>query len=151
MYPKITQINNFNQNQRGSALVIAVFIIVIMSLLGNALVRMMSSSAETVAYEVLGIRAYQAAQAGLQRKLADVFPLKSAVGVSAVGVCTAPNPPVPYDFSAIQGLENCKATSVGCTGSVILNVTYYTITSVGQCEIAGVLTSRKIEVRAKTL
>jgi MSHA biogenesis protein MshP len=144
MYPKIIQINN--QHQRGSALVIAVFIIVIMSLLGNALVRMMSSSAETVAYEVLGIRAYQAAQAGLQRKLAEVFPLDPDDSV-----CTAPNPPVPYDFSAIQGLENCKATSVGCTDSVILNVTYYTITSVGQCEIAGVLTSRKIEVRAKTL
>jgi MSHA biogenesis protein MshP len=151
MYPKVIHTNNLNYNQRGSALVVAVFIIVIMTLLGTALVRMMGSSAETVAYEVLGIRAYQAAQAGLQRKLTDVFPLETAAGVPAVGVCTAPEPPVPYDFSAIQGLENCKATSVGCTGSVILGVTYYTIISVGQCEIAGVLTSRTIEVRASSL
>jgi MSHA biogenesis protein MshP len=143
MSPKIIQMTNFNKHQRGSALVVAVFIIVIMSLLGNALVRMMSSSAETVAYEVLGIRAYQAAQAGLQRKLAELFPL-----APKVGVC---NGPERYDFSTVQGLENCEAISVGCTDSVILGVTYYVITGIGQCDIAGVLTSREIEIRAKTL
>jgi MSHA biogenesis protein MshP len=146
MYRKEIQTNNLNNYQRGSALIVAVFIIVIMTLLGTALVRMMSSSAETVAYEVLGARAYQAAQAGLQRKLAEVFPL-----APAVGICNAPDPPVPYDFSAIRGLENCRATNVGCTDSEILGVTYYIITSRGQCDIAGILTSREIEVRASSL
>ncbi|NQY87091.1 MAG: pilus assembly PilX N-terminal domain-containing protein [Colwellia sp.] len=143
MYPKVMPTNGVNQYQQGSALIIAVFIIVIMTLLGTALVRMISSSAETVVYEVLGIRAYQAAQSGLQRKLVEVFPLEPANGD-----CKAP---VLYDFSAIQGLENCQAINVGCTESVILDVTYYTITSTGRCEVGGVLTTRVLEVKARRL
>lgn len=143
MSPKVMLTNSLNKYQGGSALVIAVFIIVIMTLLGTSLVRMMSASAETVAYEVLGTRAYQAAQSGLQRKLAAVFPLEPIIGV-----CTTSE---LYDFSAIQGLENCRATSVECTETEILGVTYYTIKSRGQCDIAGVLTSREIEVRASSL
>ncbi len=143
MYLNKMRLNKHHNSQRGSALVIAVFIIVIMTLLGAALVRMMSSNAETVVYEVLGIRAYQAAHAGMQRELAEIFPL-----APAGSVC---NPSSNYDFSAIKGLENCEATNVTCSESIILSSTYYTIKSIGQCDVAGVLTSREIEVRAKRL
>lgn len=143
MYLKKMQLNEYNNSQRGSALVIAVFIIVIMTLLGTALVRMISSNAETVVYEVLGIRAYQAAHVGVQRELAELFPLEPA--------SSACNASANYDLSAIKGLENCRVTNVACTESLILGSTYYTITSIGQCDVAGVLTSREIEVRAKRL
>ncbi len=128
----------------GSALVLALFIIVIVTLLGTALVRMLSSNAETIAYEVLGTRAYQAAQAGAQIKLEEVFPL------SDPSECTAIDPNNPYDFTGIDGLDNCQAI-VGCKDRTVDGITYYTITSTGQCDFSGVFTSRTIEVKARSV
>jgi MSHA biogenesis protein MshP len=128
----------------GSALVLALFIIIIVTLLGTALVRMISSNAETIAYEVLGTRAYQAAQAGAQITLEEVFPLSTA------GVCNAINPNNPNDFTGIDGLDNCQAI-VGCTDRTVDGITYYTITSTGQCEFLEIFTSRTIEVQARSL
>jgi len=137
-------VNLKNQQQQGSALVIAIFIIVVMTLLGTTLVRMISSTAETIAYEVIGTRAYQAAQAGAQRKMSELFPLLPSVGVCSSGVT--------FDFSTIEGLENCRALAVQCTNDATVDgVSYYTVTSTGQCDVAGVLTSRKIEIKAKSL
>lgn len=145
MFPKFMIESRAHNKQRGSALVMAIFIIVVMSLLGAALVRMMSSSAETVAYEVIGTRAYQAAQAGAQIKLSEVFPLEPISGKCDATI-------VAYDFSAIKGLENCKAEEVSCIeDATVAGISYYTVTSRGECAVAGVLTSRKVEVKARSL
>ena len=144
MFLNISMRMRKSNKQKGSALVLALFIMVVMTLLGTALVRMISSNAETIAFEVLGTRAYQAAQAGAQRKLSELFPL-----LPAGCVCS---PSAPYDFSAIVGLENCTASDVECTaGPTVNDITYYTITSTGQCTVAGVFTSRTIEVKARSL
>ncbi len=138
--------SDIHRKQRGSALVIAIFIIVVMTLLGSALVRMVSSNAETIAYEVIGTRAYQAAQAGAQRKMIELFPLDSSDNCTAVTDT--------YDFSAIEGLENCKAEAVTCTqapATAVNGISYYTVTSRGECNVAGVVTSRKIEIKARSL
>ncbi|MBL4940147.1 MAG: pilus assembly PilX N-terminal domain-containing protein [Colwellia sp.] len=130
--------------QSGSALVIALFVITVMSLLGVALVKMIGSNAESIAYEVFGTRAYQAAQAGVQRKMAELFPLLPSSGVCLAGV--------DYDFSAIDGLDGCSALDVVCTtDATVAGITYYTITSTGQCRVAGILTSRSIELKARSL
>jgi len=129
--------------QRGSALVIAIFIIVVMTLLGSTLVRMIGSTAETIAYEVIGTRAMQAAQAGAQRKMAELFPLLPASGACTSGAA--------YDFSAIKGLENCQAIVTCDDDATVDGIAYYTVTSTGQCNVAGVFTSRKIEIKAKSL
>ena len=144
MFPKLTIKVRAPNRQKGSALVIAIFIIVVMTLLGSALVRMVSSNAETIAYEVIGTRAYQAAQAGAQRKLSEVFPL-----LPNNGLCLGN---VEYDFSTIEGLENCKAVNVSCSEDATVDeIVYYTITSTGQCSVAGVFTSRQIEIKARSL
>lgn len=136
--------NRALNKQKGSALVIAIFIIVIMTLLGSALVKIISSNAETIAYEVIGTRAYQAAQIGSQKKMSQLFPL-----LPNNGECLGD---VEYNFSSIEGLENCKAVNVGCIEEATVNgVTYYTITSTGQCSVAGVFTSRTIEISARRL
>jgi len=145
MFLKITKKMKRHNAQNGSALVLAIFIIVVMTLLGSALVRMMSSTAETVAYEVIGTRAYQAAQAGAQRKLGEVFPLLPNAGICADNVA-------PYAFSTITGLENCEAVDVRCSEDATVDeIVYYTITSTGQCRVAGVFTSREIEIKARSL
>ena len=145
MFHKIMVKNNMLKKQKGSALVIAIFIIVVMTLLGSALVKIISSNAETIAYEVIGLRAYQAAQTGAQKKMSALFPLSPALGV-----CN--NSINPDDFSTIKGLENCEALNVACTEDATVNgVTYYTITSTGQCTVAGISTSRKVEISARSM
>jgi len=136
--------SKMSYKQKGSALVMAIFIIVVMTLLGSALVRMVSSNAETIAYEVIGTRAYQAAQAGAQRKLSELFPL-----LPNNGLCIGN---VDYDFSTVKGLETCKAINVSCLESATVSgVTYYIVTSTGRCNVAGAYTSRQIEINARNL
>lgn len=54
------------RGQRGSALVVAVFLLVVLALLGAAAVRITGVQGQTVSLELLGARALQAARAGLE-------------------------------------------------------------------------------------
>jgi MSHA biogenesis protein MshP len=130
--------------------VIAIFIIIVFSVLGAALVNMLDSSQEGVAYEVLGTRAYTAARTGVQWQLAQLFP----VGINSKSVETceiALNK--PPDISNIPGLQGCRIVDpIECEDFLHDgNVRYYTITSVGQCDIDGEVTSRVIEVEARSM
>lgn len=145
MYHKLSTTIKKSDKQGGSALVLALFIIVVTTLLGAALVRMISANSETIVYEVIGTRAYQAAQAGAQRKLSEVFPL-----LPGSVQCSLDS---EYDeFSTVKGLENCVAIDVDCVeGPTVDDIVYYTITSTGQCNVAEVFTSRTIEIKARRL
>ena len=134
-----------HKRQQGSALVIAIFIIVVMSLLGAALVRVMSTSAETIVYEVLGTRAFQAAQSGLNMKMQTMFPLLP----QAQGVCN--NVPPNYLFTTVPGLENCRAEVTCSLEHDIYSVEYYKVISTGICEGGDITTSRSLEVTARKL
>jgi len=131
--------------QRGSAIVIAIFVIMVMALLGVALVKILSSSAESVAYEVIGTRAYATAQTGAQWQLLEVFPHDRNTATACKNNIIAPN------LSNVEGLANCRAT-VSCNDDGVFDgKTYYVITSVGQCAIGGVITSRTVEIEARSL
>ena len=132
----------YPNQQAGSALMIAIFVIIVLSVLGAALVKMLESSQESVAYEVLGTRAYTAAQSGLQWQLAKVFPL------SGPAACEA-----QYEidsFNNTPGLAQCKV-SVTCSHIDHDTIRYYAITATGTCAIGSEFTSRKIAVEARTL
>lgn len=131
-------------NSEGSALVIAIFIIVVMSLLGASLVKMLSTTAESIAYEVLGTRAYNAAQIGIQWQIQQVFPLNGDPATCSNNDVNRP------DLSTTEGLENCRIKALLCEETTIQTTTFYTITSRGECEINDVITSRKLEVKAKS-
>jgi MSHA biogenesis protein MshP len=143
MYYNINRINRVKQS--GSALVIAIFIMVIMTLLGSALIRMQSSSAETVVYEVLGTRAYAAANIGIQWQLTEIFPLNTP----GITLCkTAIGGPI---ISSISGLEGCDI-KISCDDSISHDgVQYYTLESTGSCSVAGIETSRTIEIQARNI
>lgn len=133
--------------QSGSALVIAIFIIIVLSALGAALINMLDSSQEGVAYEVLGTRAYTAAQSGLQWQLAQVFPLSSAaIACKSQADINSITP----NFSASKGLAQCKV-NVSCGDFTHDGVRYYTIESSAECTIDGELTSRTVAVEARSL
>lgn len=140
--------NSLNTNRikhSGSALVIAIFILVIMTLVGSALIRMQSSSAESVVYEVMGTRAYAAAQTGLQWQLTQIFPLNT----TGITLCAANI--VEPTISTITGLENC-GFEISCDSTISHDgVQYYTLTSTGSCQVASIKTSRTIEVEARSI
>lgn len=135
----------YRKRESGSALVIAIFVLVLMTLLGSALIRMQSSSAETVVYEVMGTRAYAAAKTGLQWQLTEIFPLN----VTGITLCNATI--VEPTISGVIGLENCQF-EITCDDSISHDsVQYYTLTSTGSCSVAGIETSRTIKVEARNI
>jgi len=135
--------------QKGSSLVIGIFILVVMSILGASLIEIMKTNEEAFTYEVLGTRAYNAAQSGLQWEMQQLFPLRDATNPNSSdsSMCQS----LSLDLSTINGLQGCSAI-VECTSFTHeLTTTYYNIKSIGQCEINGEVTSRTIEVSAKTI
>jgi len=157
---KLFNNRNVTKNQQGSALVIAVFIIVVMTILGLALVRMLNTSSESVAYEVIGTRAYATAQTGIQWAGREVFPLGTGsarhcngtvvtAASTGSGVEEKLSPPSGIKDSA--GLANCKISELKCKDLKYDGVTYFTITSTGQCDVSGVTTSRSIVIEARSL
>jgi len=136
------KLTNINKNQ-GSALVMAIFVIIVMSLLGAALVKIMASSQENVAFEVLGTRAYTAAQSGMQWQLSEVFPLNN-------NAASCINTEVTRTFNNVEGLAQCVA-KVSCSTFAHNDINYYTVISTGECTIDGEKTSRVIEVEARSL
>lgn len=142
---------------KGSALVIAVFVIVVMSLLGLSLIRMLQTSGNAVAYEVLGTRAYQSAQVGLQFALRERFPLAPSpvthcdgTTVTPISAASSSNITAP-NFAAVPGLLNCRVTALTCSDIRVNNTIYYTIESTGECVSADVVTTRTLQVTAKTI
>jgi MSHA biogenesis protein MshP len=140
------QLKQVAKHVQGSALVIAIFVLVVMSLIGSALVRIQGSSAEAIVYEVFGTRAYAAAKTGLGWQLTEVFPLNNATTS-----CLLES---EMDLSSTPGLEGCSFT-VRCesfsSDDVDNNTEYYTINSIGTCSIADIKTSRKIKIEAKSI
>jgi MSHA biogenesis protein MshP len=144
--------------QQGSSLILALFVIIILTLLGSVLMRMISTSSETVSQEVLGTRAYMAANSAMQAELQLLFPLNGVAGV-----CNANN---PYDLQTalnddISGLYNCDA-SITCDNyftDTVNSVEYFRLTSTGKCGTglmesnskAIVKSSRSIQVEARSL
>jgi MSHA biogenesis protein MshP len=145
--------------QQGSALMLALFIIIVLTLLGSALMKVLSTSSETIAQEVIGTRALMAAKSAMQAELQTLFPLSVVVGVA--GTCNVTN---SYNFSTagknIDGLYHCTATtscSLYFTDAESIN--YYRLTSTGKCgsgtmaanSTAVVVSSRTIQMEARSL
>ncbi|MBL0522940.1 MULTISPECIES: MSHA biogenesis protein MshP [Aeromonas] len=118
---------------RGSALMIALFVIVVMALLAAALGRMLTDSSEKNTVEVRSVRALLAAQSGLEMALSQLFPKLPAAPAPA-NLCDLVN--VPPTFGSDQGLASCQVR-VEC---VQLPITYqgetvngYRLLSTGTC------------------
>jgi MSHA biogenesis protein MshP len=147
-------------NTQGSALVIAIFIIVVMTVLGLALVRMLGASSESVAYEVIGTRAFATAQTGVQWAGREIFPLGtgtarhcdgSTVSESNTSFVSPKNLIPPSSISNNDGLVDCQISTLTCDDLKYEGVAYYTITSTGQCNVGEIITSRTIVIEARTL
>ena len=146
--------------QQGSALILALFVIIVVTMLGGALVRILSTSSETITQEVIGTRAFMAANSAMQAELQQLFPHSIVVGVPLIGSCNATNTyGLPDLGNDIDGLYHCSASTTCDLYHSQDSVNYYRLTSTGECG-SGVIeaeskmvvkSSRTIQVEARSL
>jgi MSHA biogenesis protein MshP len=127
------------RSQHGSMLVIALFVIIVLALLGLTMTRLLSSSSEAIIHEVLGQRAINAARSGIECAVADKFGAGCANPAFKVLV-------------GVAGLENCsyqiaEASPKSITDGV-KSFSYLTFTSTGQCRAGKMKVSRFVYIDA---
>jgi MSHA biogenesis protein MshP len=140
MFPKL--VRHSPKHQRGSMLVIALFVIVVLAFLGLNITKMLSSSNDSVIYEVLGQRALNAARSGIECRIAYTL--------TNVGPSTCIDG-VTHFFPNVMGLENCQFTVEQSRKEVSdgsIKKAYYQITSTGLCEVGNIVVSRTVYIDA---
>lgn len=142
MFPE--NLTKFARLQQGSALVIAVFIIVVMLLLVGALSKLLMTSNESVSYEVLGTRAFFAAQSGMEYGVKRLYPFGAVNSIDSVAACSNMTPLNLPDFDS-SGLQACQA-SVYCQSATSDGAYYFLLSSTGSCDGGEIQTSRTIEM-----
>jgi MSHA biogenesis protein MshP len=120
--------------QRGSALIMAIFVITVMFLLAAALINIVSDGDDSFNQEVWGTRALAA--------LARLFPLTG--GVTDCAAVTIP----PWTPPTSVGFSGCRVT-LGCTAYVAGTETQYRITSAAVCSSGPMRVRRQVEVEAR--
>ena len=130
--------------QTGSMMVTGLFIIVFMAILLAGILRTISVGGMNVAYEVVGLRALNSAQTGVEVALGRLYPLSTTTAAGCTAVTAN-----PINLPNITGFAQCSVT-VSCeTRSEVNNGTdIFVITSTGQCASAELSTSRQIVIEA---
>ncbi len=126
-----------NTKQAGLGLPVALFIIIIMSLIAVAVNQLTASSSQAYSQNVLSARAFYAAESGAQ--------LRSQSVLSTEPCACGGTENVTYNFTE-PGLSQCKAET-NCTSFVANSETFCTIVSTGSCSSG--ISQRTIEVRLK--
>jgi MSHA biogenesis protein MshP len=122
-------------------LVIAIVVMTVVLLLGLAMTRVLSSSTNTVLYEVLGFRAFNAARSGLESNLASVLNAPPINGVlqDPFNICRNQGRIASNEsFSSVSGFENCSyVTSCDVQNFNDPNAQgdYFRFSSTGTCSI----------------
>ncbi|WP_413699863.1 hypothetical protein ACLKMH_21335 [Psychromonas sp. KJ10-10] len=136
------------QKQSGSAIVLAIFVILIISMLGVALVSLQQDGAKGTSYEVYASRAYLSAYSASEVALLALFPLNSSGADTST--CTSASFPVSLDTSD-TGFHGCSANYQCQILSPVSSAslpTRYRVVSTAVCENAQTVTRRQIMVEA---
>lgn len=127
-------------SQGGSMLIMAIFVIIVMSLLGLAVVQILSTSNRSMMTEVYGSRALNAANSGAQLKLEKVL-IDDAQCVATL-----------YVLPEISAFHGCEVT-VKCRSFTInkfdYNFKHFRIDSTATCTVADFITQRSISLEAR--
>jgi MSHA biogenesis protein MshP len=143
------------KQQQGSALVVALFIIIVMGLLVGSMSRLLVSSSESISYEVLGTRAFFAAQSGMERSLSllyalDATNIDSCPDTASCDETSLIPKEVIINFEA-GGLEQCEVrTRCSCSDSAKQlpdnSVFHFYLASTATCGTGAFTSSRTIEM-----
>ncbi|WP_172955220.1 MSHA biogenesis protein MshP [Aeromonas sp. CA23] len=122
----------------GSALMIALFVIVVMALLAAAMGRFLTDSSEKNTVEVRSVRALLAAQSGLEVILYRLFPNRTLAQPLPPALCDAS---FVTSFPGNAGLAGCRA-EVSCARVPVTyngNVTNgYRLVSTAACGVGDI-------------
>lgn len=131
--------------QGGSMIVMALFAIIVLALLAATLINMINTSSNSVLYEVYGVRAKNAAQAGIQELAMASFPLGTGPQLCNQVIAS------PASFSSISGFQACAFSARCTTEDISFNgedYRYYRFSSTGSCEFNNIVVSRTLSVDA---
>jgi MSHA biogenesis protein MshP len=126
-------------------IVMALFAIIVLALLAGVLVNMLSTSSNTVLYEVYGVRAKNAAQAGIQELAMSSFPLSSGPQACNQTITS------PASFATINGFQACQFTARCSSSDINFNgedFRLYRYSSTGTCGFDDIVVSRTVSVDA---
>ncbi|PSW40891.1 MSHA biogenesis protein MshP [Photobacterium phosphoreum] len=85
------------RSQTGSALVVAIFIITVMSMMAAAMIKINASQTVTTTQEILGTRAWFAAHSGIEISLNKLFPIGDPNQMLTCDVISHQIPLVDFD------------------------------------------------------
>jgi MSHA biogenesis protein MshP len=137
------------RRQRGAMLLFAIAILVVASLLGVAMVRMLRVEQVGVATDVISTRALLAADSAAQRAMWQLFVANSNPTTTN---CNNTVNNSTINFTA-GGLANCTAT-VTCTpfsAPALSANNYFSIRATGSCGPAVDRATRQVEVLARDI
>lgn len=134
-----------HNSQQGNMIVMAIFVIVVISLLAGALIKIISASSNTTIHQVYGVRAKQAAQTGIQALLNSSF--------ANDGTATACNTAItsPVSLTSVKGLTTCEFEASCVTEQISFageDSLYFKLSSTGTCTLNDHIVSRTVAVDA---
>jgi MSHA biogenesis protein MshP len=138
------------KKQQGSSLVVAIFVITIISLLSVALASLQRDSAQSTSYEVYASRAYLSAYSAGELALITLFPLDS----SDVDITNCTGEDISVDLGVDVGFHGCTASyqcQVLTSSDSTSLATRYKVTSTAVCENSQIVTRRQITLEAVSL
>ncbi|MDA7746402.1 MSHA biogenesis protein MshP [Psychromonas sp.] len=134
------------KRQSGGAILIAIFVVIVIALLGSTLVSLQRDSAKSVSFEVYAARAYLSAYSGSEMALTALFPVGGEV-TDCNAVNTAPTLPTNnIGFHACSVSVSCSSTTASAGVA-----TRYKVVSTAICESGEILSRRQITVEAADL
>jgi MSHA biogenesis protein MshP len=128
------------RQQQGSALIIAMFILVLGALMLAALARLSTASGNSLIYEVQGQRSYWLAKSTLELGFIQLFPLNQPAQ-SCAAVTTTSRNWNSGDWSGCQSTLSCEDTTID-------GKKWYRLVSTAQCGDGDLLTSRVLSAEA---
>lgn len=144
------------KSQRGSMLMTAIFIVTVMIFLAVSMQEVFNNAARSVAYEVYGTRALQAANAGAERVLQKIFNPASVadeLSFSAVEPAAA-TASLNFSLASVAGFYGCSVSvsvnrfTINDT-SYYYNYTHYRVESTATCDSGGFKTVRTVSVEGR--
>ncbi|WP_297481590.1 MshP protein [uncultured Photobacterium sp.] len=138
---------NHYAKQRGSGLMIVLFVIVVMGLMAIVMTKIGASSQTITTKEVLGTRAWFSAYSANEVVLTKLFPLGNPL-ISKPTACKN------YSVAEIKTMmpplqQGCKITSINCAAAIINKINEYKLLSTVTCGSGKVSMTRTQEVWAK--
>jgi len=100
--------------QRGFSIVTALFLLVVLSLLGAFIVSVTGLQQSSQQLDVQGVRAYQAARAGIEWGAWQVLDPNNTIGTPALPVC----PASPTNLTGLAGSLSPFSVTVTCNATI---------------------------------